>query len=421
MNDNKTSLVATSIVILAVAAAVGGSAMRDRLEAGPRVAFRSPVGAGGIVAHNDGKRDDTDIAPQPDVSTYFYQLSEILDKNYVEPITDGQSLAVGAVRGMVMSLRDPYSVFYKPDQMRAMTDLQKGTYSGIGVEVRYDFGSDDDSLAASDNPDFHYPSVIVSSVAAGGPADKAGMKAGARIVRVNGKWVPSYHEIDEVREIRKSLDDGRTSSEQFEKSVARFREMFENSASPNRVSDEIATGTSGTVNVSWIGSDDKEESATIERRQTTERAVTVYDDTLRLKFYEGADAALAREVKGKTEIVIDLRGSTMGDYDAMRACLDLLAPAGKIGEIRRTRAGLPREVSLSQGISTPIKLNLIVDKTTRGAAQVFAQALVGSGVAKVVQGSLAESAPWIETTLLPDGSGYTLRTGTFVASGGGKQ
>ncbi len=386
------------------------------MEAGPDVSFRSDHPINQIVARRDGKQDDSDISKTPiDVSAYFYQLTEILDKDYVDPIKDDRGLAIGAIRGMVQYLMDPYSLFYKPEQMKAVSDLQLGTYSGIGVEIRYDFGSTDEPDVTPFRSAFRLPSVIVASVAPKSPADEAGIKPGDRIVRVNDKWAPSYKEMEEIQVIRKSLDEGKTTADEFEESIDRFRTMFENSTSAGRTADEVSTGSAGKIRVVWRSAGEKNQSATMDKRLTKMGAVTVDGDTIHLKFFTGAAPLLKEAVVGRSKLTFDLRDSTLGDYSAMRECLEILAPQGQIGVIQRNQVGKPRAVSVKVGSSALLEISLVVDSSTRGAAQAFAHALVGSGAAMVVQGTLEETAPWIETVKLPDGSGYVLRTGTFVS------
>ena len=112
-------------------------------------------------------------------------------------------------------------------------------------------------------------------------------------------------------------------------------------------------------------------------------------------------------------MTLDLRNSTLGDYGAMRECLELILPRGTFGTVARSQVGQSRRLEIKTGAVSAIKVNLIVDGSTRGAAQGFAHALVDAGVAKVTGGDLTDETPWIETILLPDGSGYTLRTGDF--------
>ena len=114
------------------------------------------------------------------------------------------------------------------------------------------------------------------------------------------------------------------------------------------------------------------------------------------------------------EITLDLRQSTLGNYEEMRDCLEILAPSNDYGYIVRSQAGEHRKITVSNGTLTQRKFKIIVDNSTWGAAAVFASILVENGLAEIVDGSLSSDLSWVETIELPDGSGYTLKTGVYA-------
>jgi len=90
-----------------------------------------------------------------------------LDKSALKPA----QMVYGAISGMVASLKDPYTVFLPPtDNKQAKEDLN-GAFEGVGIELGY---SKDEQL------------MVVAPIS-GMPADKAGVKAGDFILKIDDK------------------------------------------------------------------------------------------------------------------------------------------------------------------------------------------------------------------------------------------
>lgn len=101
----------------------------------------------------------------------FWNVWEKLEVNYYDKSKlDTQKMVNGAIEGMVSSLGDPYTMFLPPVQNNNFKDGLAGQFSGIGAEL----GTKDKQ-------------IIVIAPLAGSPAEKAGIKAGDLILKVNGE------------------------------------------------------------------------------------------------------------------------------------------------------------------------------------------------------------------------------------------
>lgn len=427
MQEARKSLIATAAVVAVIGAAVVGGLVRNRMEIGPGVDVGGPITMESLVSSTNGIPDPSEAAKNPiSESTFFYQLTLLLEKEYVDGVTDEQALAIGAVRGMVGSLADSESVFLKPEQMAALKDRRQGLFDGIGVELKPVHDEEllrkwqNQSIGANpsgaDTPDplGLIPKVIVTTVVPGGPADKAGIKVGDRILKVNGKWALSSEEVDEIRGVRAQFDAGKLSEPEFQRVMGEYRTRFEGAMTPTSVLDSLLLGTSGTVSLTWRSGNGRETSGDVKKMRTKMLATDARNGTFALRFFKDADRQLKDALKKDGPLTIDLRQSTMGDFATMRKCLALLAPDGVYGTIERDQVGSPRPLEVAGGPASPRELTLIVDDSTLGAAAVFAKALSTAGLA-TIEGNLTARLPWIEVIELPDGSGYTLRTGTFSA------
>ena len=98
----------------------------------------------------------------------FSDVIELVEKNYVDPV-DSKELIEEAIQGMVHSL-DPHSSLLPPDDFKELQLDTKSEFTGIGVSITMQNGF-----------------VTVISPIEGTPAYKAGIKAGDKIIKVDGK------------------------------------------------------------------------------------------------------------------------------------------------------------------------------------------------------------------------------------------
>ena len=107
----------------------------------------------------------------------FSNVIELIENNYVDPV-NAKDLIDKAIQGMVHGL-DPHSSFLSPDDFKELQIDTQGEFTGIGVSITFKDGF-----------------VTVISPIEGTPAYKAGIKAGDRIIKVNGK---------ETRDLREAV------------------------------------------------------------------------------------------------------------------------------------------------------------------------------------------------------------------------
>jgi carboxyl-terminal processing protease len=97
------------------------------------------------------------------------RIIEELQGRYYKAV-DVDKLSQAGVRGSLKSLNDPYTVYLSPKETQGFEEKQSGQYSGIGA-----------ALEKSKQD------LVITSVFAGSPAAKAGLKPGDIIVTVDGQ------------------------------------------------------------------------------------------------------------------------------------------------------------------------------------------------------------------------------------------
>jgi carboxyl-terminal processing protease len=111
----------------------------------------------------------------------FSDVIELIQKNYVDEV-DTQQMIEAAIQGMVHSL-DPHSSLLPPDALKELQIDTHGEFTGIGIHVT-----------------MRNNLVTVISPIEGTPAYRAGVKAGDKIVKVDGK--PTEDLRDAVKRMR---------------------------------------------------------------------------------------------------------------------------------------------------------------------------------------------------------------------------
>ena len=128
----------------------------------------------------------------PTLETYWKALDHIQGQFY-NPDTaeapDETTLTYAAIRGVLGSLYDPYTRFLPPDQYSEMQRENRGTFPGIGVELRSEDGK-----------------VLVDKVVPNSPAAAAPVEVKDQLLRVDGVSVVGKS-TDEVGNLLRGEED----------------------------------------------------------------------------------------------------------------------------------------------------------------------------------------------------------------------
>lgn len=132
------------------------------------------------IIHKDAEPASKDV----DFGLYWDIWSRVQQKSLQKPVADS-NLFYGSLEGLVASLKDPYSVFLKPQLATRFSQDLAGSFSGIGAEI----GIKDDV-------------VTVIAPLPDSPAEKSGVKAGDKIVEINGDDTSGFSIDEAVNRIR---------------------------------------------------------------------------------------------------------------------------------------------------------------------------------------------------------------------------
>ncbi len=118
----------------------------------------------GVTNQTLGQPDDVDFS-------LFWDAWRVIEEEYVHNDNlDREAMVFGAIEGMVRALGDPYTTFFPPEEERIFREDISGSFEGIGAEI----GLRNEALT-------------VISPLEGSPAQRAGLRAGDRIVQIDGE------------------------------------------------------------------------------------------------------------------------------------------------------------------------------------------------------------------------------------------
>lgn len=132
------------------------------------------------LANTDKPADVTvDFAP-------FWQVWKVINERYLDKSSiDHQKLLYGAISGMVNSIGDPYTAFLPPADNKTVKEELGGSYEGVGIQLG-----------------FREKKLVVIAPLSQTPAEKAGVRAGDQILKIDNTETEGLSLPEAVRQIR---------------------------------------------------------------------------------------------------------------------------------------------------------------------------------------------------------------------------
>jgi len=116
----------------------------------------------------------------------FWETWNVLKEKFYQPEKfDTQKMTEGAISGMVKSLGDPYTSFFNPQETKEFFEEALGTFEGIGIEI-----------------DKKKEELVVIAPLEGTPAERAGIRAGDKILKIDDKETVDLSLEEAVKLIR---------------------------------------------------------------------------------------------------------------------------------------------------------------------------------------------------------------------------
>lgn len=116
-----------------------------------------------------------------DGARLFESVMKRVQKNWVDSISTDEMYRKAAI-GVVMELGDPSSSYLPPERLKRLREVTSGSYRGVGLSV-----------------DLREGWIVVIQPRLGSPAEHAGIRAGDRLVELNGQSMQGWT-VEEARD-----------------------------------------------------------------------------------------------------------------------------------------------------------------------------------------------------------------------------
>ena len=304
----------------------------------------------------------------------FADVLAHIENGYVEEVKE-KELVYGAIEGMMARL-DPHSQFMRPEVYRTLKEETSGEFDGVGLE-----------LAVRDEQ------LVVVAPIAGGPAERAGVRPGDRILRIDRAPTREMPIGEAIRRMKGAA--GTTLALEV------ARDGTSGSQVITLVRDRIRTES-----LDWRVLDPDRAFVLVRVRTFQDRT-----DLALKKALDGARDVLKGEIRG---LVLDLRNDPGGLFDQAVRVTDRFLREGVIvsteGRGRRTA-----EVERARDKETEpaYPMIVLVNRGTASASEIVAGALQDHGRA-VIMGTQTFGKGSVQSVIdLEDGSGLKLTVARY--------
>lgn len=335
------------------------------------VALASVSFLGGVFFSGTARARPGDQSPYAVVEQLARVLT-IVENEYVDTV-ERDRLITGAIKGMVAEL-DPHSAYLPPEENALFLSDTEGKFGGVGVEV-----------------ELREEQVIVLAPIEGGPAERAGIRPGERIVAIEGESVRGLSMDRLVKKMR-----GEPGSK-VRLSVV----------SPTDAHPRVVTLTREIIHVSSV----------VGRRLLGDVAylrVKQFQSNTSTEFLRVLVQIRTSNPRPLAGVILDLRNNPGGLVDQATAIADEFISSGTIYSTRH-RGKIVEEVSASRGGAlAELPVVVLVNEFSASASELVAGALQDHKRATIV-GATTFGKGSVQTILdLGGGNGMKLTTQRYA-------
>ena len=304
----------------------------------------------------------------------FNEVRKILTQDYYQAV-DQNKLIEGAVSGLADSLKDPYTVYFNKEQMKAFMEKSEGSYVGIGVTVNVDTNG----------------LLTIIEPSEGSPAKKAGMKQGDKIVKVDDKDVTGLSDENMIISMIKGKENTNVKITVYRPSEDRYLQfdIVRQKIKASNIRSEIMDGDIGYIRL------------------------VMFDSEIAKYFEHDLKSMLDKGIKG---LVIDLRDNPGGSYEQVVQIADSLLPEGTIVYTEDRNGNRQYRKSGKSYVSLP--LAILTNGNSASASEILAGAVKDLSRGTLVGTKTFGKGLVQELKLLEDGSGLKVTISRYFTPSG---
>jgi carboxyl-terminal processing protease len=313
-----------------------------------------------------GIENSTSTLLQGDFSLFWKSL-EIVKRRYYDPSQfNDEKIIYGAINGALSSLGDPYTVFFSPEDSKKFNEDLTGSFGGIGAEI----GMKNNQI------------VIVTPLK-GAPAERAGLKPGDKIIKINDTFTLNMTVDQAVKMIR-----GEPGTEV---TLEIFREEW-NSTKTFTIKREI-------INIPTL--DWKILNTTSSKRIAYVQLYNFYAQAPS-EFYKAGLAILTQNPDG---MILDLRNNPGGYLDVAQEIAGWFLKRGDLFVVEKGRDNYTQKLyALGNQVFSRMPIVVLVNSGTASASEILAGALRDNRGVQIVGEQTFGKGSVQELVNLPNGS-----------------
>ncbi len=266
-------------------------------------------------------------------------INSLLDSEFYFDDVDEDKAASDIFKAYLNAYGDKYTVYYTPEEYKQLTESTTGKFSGIGA-------------VCEKNED---GSIRLTEIYEDSPAEKAGLKAGDSITKVDGKDIKDMDLTPAVALIKG--EKGTTVSLEY-----------------------VRDGNTATVTVTR----DEIEAKTVKYEMKDNNIgyirVVQFDDVTKNQFMDALNDLKSRGMKS---LVVDIRNNPGGMLDTVVSMLDEILPDGLI-MYTQDKKGNKTEYKGSNPDELDMPMAVLVNGNSASASEIFAGAVQDYGVGKII-------------------------------------
>ncbi len=296
-------------------------------------------------------REQIDLAKE-DIAEYSQQLSAIerlvvsdnklmqtvmaIESHYVDDISLDEIYETAIPK--ILSELDPHSEYIPAKDFSAVNESLDGEFDGIGLVFN----------AATDT-------IVVLNVIPQGPCDKAGVRAGDRVLRIDTRDVAGQNiPQDSMMKLMRGPRGSQVRLSLQRQGIDNLVDVDITRAPIEIHSIETAFILDKTDNIGYI--------------RLSQFSRTSYSELLK--------AIIKLRNQGMESLIVDLRGNSGGFLDQAILIANEFLPANKLIVYTEDRYGNQmREYSRGTGTSTSLPLVILVDETSASSSEILAGAI----------------------------------------------
>ena len=299
-------------------------------------------------------------------------LENMVEEDFYQK-TEEDKLVTGAIKGMFSGLDDPYSQYYTKEEFENLTQQTSGSFVGIGVYI---------------SPSEEDDHITIIAPIEGSPAEKSGIKAGDKILKVDGKVVSAKNSDEAV-----SMMKGKKGTE-VELTIKRGEQILDEKVTRDQIVSKTVDEKVLDDNIGYI-------------------KITSFTEHTNKEFETALKTLKQSNIKG---LIIDLRDNPGGLLNVCKDIADSLIGEGTIVYTKDNKGNTEYLKSDKEKLGLPIVV--LTNEGSASASEILTGAIIDNK-AGISVGTTTFGKGLVQSVRgLKDGTGYKLTTAQYFTPNG---